>query len=75
MFDTYLLDGAKQYRSIYLLSASLRATFVLKFRTFGDFRKLSAYAFTHDHQGDLGQQPIVKSMSISTAEHVNGHTK
>lgn len=75
MFDTYLLDRAKQYRSIYLLSDSLRAMFVLKFGMFLDFRKFSAYTFTYDHQGDLGEQPTVKSMNISTAKHMNGHTK
>lgn len=51
---TYSLDGAKQYRSIYLLSDSLRATSVLKFRMFLDFRKFSAYTITYDHWGDLG---------------------
>lgn len=50
--------------------------FVLKFRMFGDFvLSSSAYALPYMTTRDLGQQPIVKSMSISTAEHVNGHTK
>lgn len=75
VFNTYSLDGAKQYRSIHLLSDSLRATSVLKFRMFLDFRKFSAHTIPYDHWGDLGQQPTVKFMNVSTAKHMSGHTK